>query len=294
MSTADRLRRPIIIVGAPRSGSSLLFETLASCLPVYTVQGESHQQIERFTALTPQSRQYVSNRLLRADAQGPVADALRQAFLDSLRDREGRAPNSAGEVRWLEKTPKNALRVPFLDEVFPEACFVYLLREPRANVGSLIDGWLSQKFVMYPDLPGWQGPAWSFLLIEGWRELIGSPVAAMAAAQWAQTNRTLLDDLATLPAQRVMALDYAAFVQHPQQHVNAIARFAGLTCDRPLPAVPSALPLSRHTLTPPAEGKWVRHAEPMADFIPALQALEVRARQFVQTCQAHHAVGLNS
>lgn len=299
MSTADRLRRPIIIVGAPRSGSTLLFETLSACLPVYTVQGESHQQIERFTALRPQSRHYASNRLQRADAQGLIAYALRQAFLDSLRDRQGQLANGADEVRWLEKTPKNALRVPFLDEVFPEACFVYLLREPRANVGSLIDGWLSQKFVMYPDLPGWQGLPWSFLLIEGWRELIGQPVAAIASAQWAQTNRTLLDDLAALPAQRVMALDYAAFVQHPQQHVNAIARFAGLSCDRPMPSVPAApavpfaLPLSRHTLTPPAEGKWLRHADAMADFMPALQALEARARQFLQACRAHHAVGLN-
>ena len=33
----------------------------------------------------------------------------------------------------LEKTPKNSLRVPFLNAVFPQALFVYLYREPRES-----------------------------------------------------------------------------------------------------------------------------------------------------------------
>ena len=286
MPTSERLRRPIIIVGAPRSGSTLLFETLATCLPVYTVQGESHQQIERFTALRPQSRNYASNQLGRADAEGPIAEALRQAFLDSLRDRAGQAPNDSSEVPWLEKTPKNALRVPFLNAVFPDARFVYLLREPRANIGSLMDAWQSGRFVTYPDLPGWIGPAWSFLLIDGWRQLAGSPVAAIAAAQWAQANSVLLDDLAALPTQRVFALEHEAFVQNPQTYVDAIARFAGVEADQPVPAT---LPLARHTLTPPVADKWRRHADAMADFLPALLPLAERARHFVQTIQTLHA-----
>ncbi|QIL73928.1 hypothetical protein G7048_25880 (plasmid) [Diaphorobacter sp. HDW4B] len=289
VSDTDRLRRPVIIVGAPRSGSTLLFETLAHCLPVHTVQGESHQQIERFQELRPQSRNHASNRLVHEDAQGAIADALRRAFLDSLRDRAGLPPPAGQhEVRWLEKTPKNALRVPFLDAVFPEACFVYLLREPRANIGSLMDAWQSGRFVTYPGLPGWSGPAWSFLLIEGWRQLIGSPLAHIAAAQWSQANSTLLEDLAALPASRVYALEYESFVQDPQKHVAAIARFAGLDCDQP---VPSPLPLARHTLTPPITGKWRRHADALEDLWPALMPLEARARQFVHDCQALHLAG---
>jgi hypothetical protein len=284
---AARLARPIIIVGAPRSGSTLLFETLAACLPVYTVRGESHRQIEQFAALRPQARGYASNRLERADASAAVADALRQAFLDSMCDRAGRSPaDTDGGLRLLEKTPKNALRVPFLDAVFPDACFVYLLRDPRENVASLMDGWQSGRFVTYPDLPGWQGPPWSFLLIEGWRALIGSPVASIAAAQWQQAHGTLLDDLSVVPAERVHALDYGAFLQDPQGHVDAIARFAGLVPDRP---VPKALPLARHTLTPPSPDKWRRHADAMAPHLPTLQSVAERARQFMQRCQAQRA-----
>lgn len=281
------LERPLIIVGAPRSGSTLLFETLAACLPVYTVQGESHRQIEQFAALRPDARGFDSNRLVRADASEDMASALRQAFWDSMRDRSGAPPlDGAQGVRLLEKTPKNALRVPFLDAVFPDACFIYLVREPRDNIASLIEGWQSRRFVTYPHLPGWQGPPWSFLLIEGWRELAARPVAAIAAAQWQQAHSTLLDDLAAVPAERVHALRYEDFLQDPQAHVNAIAGFAGLAPERPVPA---HLPVASHTLTPPAPGKWRQHEQAMADWLPALEPLAERARQFVQRVQARRA-----
>src|SRR3546814_9998708 len=76
----------------------------------------------------------------------------------------------------LEKTPKNALRIPLLRKVFPDARFIYLHRDPRQVLGSMLDGWQSGGFRMYSTLPGWQGPAWSFLLVPGWRELSGKPL----------------------------------------------------------------------------------------------------------------------
>src|SRR3546814_8582968 len=95
----------------------------------------------------------------------------------------------------LEKTPKNALRIPLLHKVFPDARFIYLHRDPRQVLGSMLDGWQSGGFRMYSALPGWQGPAWSFLLVPGWRELSGKPLEDIVAAQWARTSQVLLDDL---------------------------------------------------------------------------------------------------
>ena len=73
----------------------------------------------------------------------------------------------------LEKTPKNALRIPFIRKTYPDALFVYLYREPRDNVSSIMEAWRSGRFVMYPDLPGWQGLPWSLLLIPGGMALLG-------------------------------------------------------------------------------------------------------------------------
>ena len=95
----------------------------------------------------------------------------------------------------LEKTPKNSLRVPFLARVFPEARFIYLYRDPRQVLSSMIEAWASGRFRTYPQLPGWTGPAWSLLLVPGWRELIGRPLHEIVAAQWRTATRLLIDDL---------------------------------------------------------------------------------------------------
>ena len=219
-SAAPRFERPVVILAAPRSGSSLVFETLAHSPDLYTVGGESHQQFESIPALRAEAHAYQSGRLDRHDAAPEILAALRQSFAQSLRNRDGKPPSAAaGAVRLLEKTPKNALRLPLLDALFPDALYVFLYREPQENVSSIIEGWESGRFVMYPDLPGWPGPPWSFLLVPGWRELAGQPLAAIAAAQWQRTLAILLDDLEAVPRRRVCALTYRDFLADPsRQH----------------------------------------------------------------------------
>ncbi|MBK7216095.1 MAG: sulfotransferase [Candidatus Promineofilum sp.] len=44
-------------------------------------------------------------------------------------------------IRLLEKTPENCLRLPFLQALFPDARVLFLVRDGRANVHSLLEGW---------------------------------------------------------------------------------------------------------------------------------------------------------
>jgi hypothetical protein len=265
--------RPVFIVSPPRSGSTLLFETLASAPGVFTIGDESHGLIEGIAALSPAQRGFDSNRLLAADADEHVVAQLRQRFVAALRDRE-RRPAPAAAVRMLEKTPKNALRIPLLRKVFPDARFIYLHRDPRQVLGSMLDGWQSGDFRTYSALPGWQGPAWSFLLVPGWRGLSGKPLEDIVAAQWARTSQILLDDLDALPAECWIGLDYERFVGDPQGEATRACRWAGFDWDRTLG---ETLPLSRYTLTPPDANKWRRHAAHIEPRLAALQPLVERA-----------------
>jgi hypothetical protein len=273
-----RLDRPLIIVGAPRSGSTLLFETLAQAPQLFTVGGESHQQFETIAALRPAANGYRSGRLDAADATPAAVDELHARFWQALRDRDGRRPESAAAPRLLEKTPKNALRLPFLEAAFADAQYVYLYRDPQENISSMIEGWESGLFVMYPELPGWRGRPWSFLLVPGWRDLIGADVPAIAAAQWLRTQTVLLDDLEGLPSARVHAVTYDEFLASPSECVRGICRFANVPWDRPLPP---SLPLSRHTVTPPHPDKWRRHEALIAPHRAELQVVADRARRFI-------------
>src|SRR6185437_6093047 len=100
------------------------------------------------------------------------------------------------------KTPKNALRTPFLAKVFPDARFIYLYRDPKQVLASMMEAWESGGFRTYPQLPDWKGLPWSMTLIPGWRDLIGKPLPEIVAVQWRTITGVLLDDLAALPTDR--------------------------------------------------------------------------------------------
>jgi Sulfotransferase family/Aspartyl/Asparaginyl beta-hydroxylase len=277
-----RIVRPIIIVSAPRSGSSLLFETLARSPSVYTIGGESHAVFENLRVLNPAFRGFDSNRLTADDAGDELAQMLHDMFIRQMRDREGKiVPATNAPVRLLEKTPKNALRVPFLNRVFPDAFFVFLYRRPEPNLASIIEAWQSGRFVTYPQLPEWAGPPWSMLLIPGWRDLIGQPIAAVAAEQWRCANETMLNDLEALPTERWTAVAYEEFLDDPQLQATRLCRDVDIEWDQELGR---DLPLSRHTLTPPDPNKWRKHAGEIEPLLASLEPVAARARAVVERC----------
>jgi uncharacterized protein (TIGR03032 family) len=275
--------RPILLVGSPRSGTSLLFETLARSPDLWTVGGESHAVIETIAALHPAHHGWDSNRLTAADGTPEAARELTEAFGARLRDRDRNPPPAAlladpAGLRLLEKTPKNALRVPFFAVVWPESLFVYLYRDPRETISSLLDAWRSGRFVTYPYLPGWPPPphpAWSLLLVPGWRELAGKDLAEIAARQWAAATAQLLDDLAALPAGRWCVASYDRLVTKPQAEIARLCNFLDLAWDQELTA---PLPPSRHTLTSPEPDKWRHNGELLKPVLPLVAEVAQRAR----------------
>ena len=271
-SLDDVFDRPVFIVSPPRSGSTLLFETLARAPGVYTIGSESHALIESVPGLQLRLRDFASNRLLAVDATPDVTTELRERFRARAHDRDGRAPT--GRFRLLEKTPKNALRIPFLAQVFPEAHFIYLHRDPRQVLASMIDAWLSGRFRTYLELPGWPHPHWSLLLTPGWRALAGKPLPTIVAAQWDATMQALLDDLQALPAPRRSSARYSDLVADPPAEIARVCTQLDYAWDMPLSA---QLPPSRHTLTAPDPNKWTRHAAAIEPLIPALQRTIDRA-----------------
>jgi hypothetical protein len=275
--------RPVFIIAAPRSGSTLLFETLAENRSFWTLGDESHRQIEGIPALHPRARDYASNALGAEHATADIARDLHAAFRADLRDGAGTrlmdmAPGDRpARLRFLEKTPKNALRIPFLRALFPDARFVYLYRNPRDNLSSLLDAWRSGRFMTYPDLPGWTGTPWSHLLTPGWQALAGRPLAEIVAAQWRTTHETVLRDLAEMPAAHWHLLDYDSLLQDTGTALEGLCRFCEIPFGprmRELAAQP--LKLSRYTLTAPDPDKWRRNAAELEVALPLVAAVAER------------------
>ena len=278
------LKRPVFIVAAPRSGSTLLFETLKRLPGLWNLGDESHAEIETVSGLAPRERGFASNALTAADATDPVKAAILRNFALQLQDPAGRrwvTSDAAkhSDLRLLEKTPKNALRMPFLQALFPDALFLFLHRAPAANLGSMLDAWQSGRFVTYADLPGWQGPPWSLLLPPDWQRCNGRPLAETVAQQWRAANAAVLDGLAMLPNERWRTLDYQDLLADPAAVVARAAAFMGLPEAPELQhALQQGLPLSRYTLSTPSEDKWRRHESALNAVLPSLRDVEERIR----------------
>lgn len=280
-SFRERIERPIIIVSPPRSGSTVLFETLEQAPGVYSTGRESHWRIEDIPGLSPAKRGWSSNRLTADDATPERVEQLARVFYGDLRDRDCRAPQ--GRVRMIEKTPKNALRVPFFNAAFADSIFVYLYRDVRQTLASMIEAWMCGGFRTYPDLPGWPGPPWSMLLIPGWHRLIGAPLPTIVATQWATTTKVLLDDLADIPRHRLRVIRNEDFLASPQASIERLAHSLDLGWDRQLGA---DLPLSKTTVSQPHADKWRRLEEEITAALPIVAEADARARAFVETLQA--------
>jgi hypothetical protein len=176
---------------------------------------------------------------------GRVVDKVRTRVAGAASMR--RRPDA---IRFLEKTPKNMLRVPMLERLFPDALYVHLTRDAPNNIDSLIEGWRAvdrigpvsrPRFARsgYPiarqlALSDYTGKWWKFALVPGWRDLRGTSLAEVAAWQYLQCNRVALEDLATIDPARVRRVKHEEFVQEPVATIRSLLEWAEL------PASPAA------------------------------------------------------
>lgn len=280
-----KFTKPIFIVSAPRAGSTLLFETLAQFPDLWTIGDESHEIIEGIPELHPAAQNFSSNRLTQDDVLPHIPTILTERFTRQLQDREARGylnfpiNERLPIIRFLEKTPKNALRIPFLKTVFPEALFIYLYREPRENISSLMEGWRSQRFPSYQFLSGWPYRQWCFLLTPGWESLQEASIVEIAAHQWYTANAYILDDLETLPQKSWHLVNYYDLIQDPKKTISQIAEFAQLRWDKHIEEILSqSLPVARRTLSEPSPDKWRKNEKEIEAVLPGLEPLLTRLK----------------
>lgn len=211
------------------------------------------------------SRVYASvKRRGRGDGPGSGASsALPAGGLAAVRAlvrlRNRLAP-PAGPIRLLEKTPENCLRLPFLTALWPDARIIFLTRDSRANVHSLMEGWRQPHL-----FPGYRTPLavtgggqtrgrWAFTLIPGWRDLVDRPLEEICAKQWATCNAAVLDYAATPGSRPVLTVRYEGLVAEPEATLARIALFLELAPED-IPAYGQKLPEVNVVSRPDAD-KW--------------------------------------
>ena len=146
----------LFVIGPPRSGSTLLMRMLSSHSAIYS-RAEPHlltplahlgfyDTVERapFDHLQAQQsvREFVAD-LPRGEAD--YLDACR-AYTDVLYGRMLEA-RGKGKPIFLDKTPANALVLPFIAKLYPRARYVVLTRHPAAIWSSYANSFFDGDYV---------------------------------------------------------------------------------------------------------------------------------------------------
>ena len=165
------------------------------------------------------------------------------------------------------------MRIPFFERLFPDALFVFLWRDPRENLSSIIEAWKAGRWVTYPALKGFELP-WSMLLPPGWEELRGKPLEEIAAAQWDTDQPHGADGsacaaTAALDQRRSTAICWRIRARPSRR--SASSRVSN-SMPRCAARVAAELPPSRHTLTRPEHDKWRSNEAAILRVLPQVEA----------------------
>ena len=286
MNEVPVIERPIVVIGAPRSGTTILQRCLALQPRLWHLRAESHYILEG--PFHPKRIGRSSNRCAAEDTSELTVKSVRQRFYQKainvsrvLSDPGWlfRADGLAGRIlsaatiktlgylsrmvkpstiRFLEKTPKNSLRVSLLNRLFPDALFVLNRRRPEENIDSLIAGWHTSDKIGPIELPrfsrfgypvaedlklkDYSEKWWKFALVPGWKSLQGKSVGEVAAFQYYQCNRCALEDFEELDEDRTISIKHERFVQKPTEVVSKILERAGLSMTSAVKQFAKALP----------------------------------------------------
>jgi hypothetical protein len=243
--------QPVLVIGCHRSGTTLLHDALACSSELASLGDEGPVLWEAFH--DPSQHGWGSNALGRGD----VTENERKWIYRVVQ-------TVGGGLRFLEKTPTNSLRVPYLDELFPDAMFVFLRRRAADNVNALIEGWRARpRFVTYrlPEplegLGDRSGHEWSFALVPGWRELRRAPLEEVCARQYVECNEAVIRARAELDPARTIDVAYEDLVERPSEEIARVFGELGLVFTEEAASFAASIPSTPiNALTPPKREKW--------------------------------------
>jgi Sulfotransferase family len=256
--------QPIVIIGAARSGTNVLRNSLTAfdgfatwpCDEINSIwrRGSTTLRTDELTArqATPQVRRYI-----------------RQAFVKLARKTNAQFV--------VEKTCANSLRIEFVRAVLPEAKFVFLVRDGRDVVASALHRWKANldlaytlkklRYVPPSDLPRLairfashrvrqfahrerRLPTWGPRFVGMDRLLRTCTLAEVCAEQWRRCVARAAAGLADLPEGRAIGLRYEAFVVNPAFELQRVFDWLGCPVD------PARLQDVCRPVSASSVGKW--------------------------------------
>ncbi|WP_022668855.1 sulfotransferase family protein [Desulfospira joergensenii] len=216
---------PVFLIGCSRSGTTVTYETLMKSSKLKTFGFEIPQF---WTSLWgPNHNDWESE----AAGAEHVQDQHRYSALKYFYQRIG-----PGQV--LDKTCINILRVGFLNKLFPKARFIYIHRDGRDNINSLIEGWrlgdhfgLEQFYGNFPhkiEINDGEFTQWRFFIPPGWKGYNKAPIEDVCAFQWMSANSMAIEAKKIIPENQWIQIRYENLFTHAEEIFRDVFNKLGL------------------------------------------------------------------
>jgi hypothetical protein len=295
LTKLDRLRayrifdRPIFILSAPRSGSTFLFDLLSRFDRVWAWHAEVDDIWWRHF---PYERLEEPSDYVGADEYSPrmAAQVRRDLYRFALYARQERGERCelmqrwglVKSIRYLDKTIANCFHMDFLTRLFPDARYLLLMRDGRATISSMMEGWSDPKRFVKPQLTryiptGSPISHWSFPAPPGWRGVLDRPLEEICTWSWMRHVETAADALDAVPAERKRTFRYEDVLDNPADAARQLAEFCDLAWTPAVDKFLAERPLSRTTVSAPEKDKWrQKHGTLIERIVPRIEPLMQR------------------
>lgn len=236
---SPNLKKPLFLIGSPRSGTTFLGNCLAS-LPEFSYHFEP--------IATKASARYCYNQLW---SEQKLAWFYRNVYAWLMRI------HANGDLRFAEKTPRNCFIIPFLAQTFPEAQFIHIIRDGRDVALSLSKKpwFLAAQANSGRYEPGGYpyGPYSQFWVEEDRRqEFEETSDIHRCIWVWKRFTEDALSAASTLPSERYCEVRYESIGETPQLCAEQLLDF--MRIDNP--SSRAAFTQALNTVDPNLSGQW--------------------------------------
>ncbi|MGD2180468.1 sulfotransferase family protein [Lusitaniella coriacea] len=272
---------PVFILSAPRSGSSYFYEILRRMQNIWSFEKENdplwfqffpYQRLEIPSDYIDESectRKLIDSfksQLLLKNIQ-TRRNTRKQDFLDHFLQRK--------PILYLEKTIANCFHLDALEKIFPNALYIYMVRDGRACISSMLEGWNSGFFWKRP-LPFPKNSTvshWTYPIPPGWQNVVRQTLPEICAWSWMEHNRYVLERLQgnEMFHSRCMAISYEYLLAEPQHILEKVADFSNLTITPECIQYIENKNTSWTTLSAPKADKWKeKNPEAIEQILPQI------------------------
>ena len=303
MLLLPEIDKPVFIIGCPRSGTSLLFRILSSSKDLWSLYRESNDIWNKFlnrfhkgnendtltgSDLNEEAKNFLLNEFHRHSLNNYLLGyVLRENLLKNIYLMPSVELIAScnlflkrlflKQYRLVEKSPRNCFRISFINKLFKDCKFIFLKRDGRTNINSLLEGWNKKGRYIREDLNGevvkingYNGTSWKFVKPPDWKKYLDKPLEKVCAFQWVSSNQSAIRGLESVEKDRKFTISYEELIEAPKVIVSRICDFVEIPFSEELKKITDELPLVNVTSSPD-KNKWKKNLSLIENVYPVIE-----------------------